>query len=215
MLFPPCTAFDGPRRLASGPLDQVALAVKTAIEGGAAGPVLIFGDVSGRVIDVDTRGTAQEVLARLALAAVETAWREAAQSAPLPSPATATTAQPDSEPRRRGRPRLGVVAREVTLLPRHWEWLGAQPGGASVALRKLVETARRDNRAGEQSRRMRDAAYHFMSAMAGNLPGFEEAVRALYANEGERLRDLIVAWPRDLREHAIRLAFGDAAKTPE
>ena len=214
-LFPPCTAFDGQHRLASGPLDRVTLAVKTAIEGGAAGPVLIFGDASGRVIDVDTRGTAQEVLARLAPAAMESARREAGQSASLPSSATAATAQPDSEPRGRGRPRLGVVAREVTLLPRHWEWLGAQPGGASVALRKLVETARRDNRAGEQSRRIRDAAYHFMSAMAGNLPGFEEAVRALYANEGERLRDLVAAWPRDLREHAIRLAFGDAAKTPE
>ncbi len=212
MLFPPCTAFDGQRRLASGPLDQIALAVKTAIEGGAAGPVLIFGDDSGRVIDVDTRGTAQEVVARLALAAVESARREAAQSA---SAATAATARPESEPRGRGRPKLGVVAREVTLLPRHWEWLGMQPGGASVALRKLVETARRDNRAGEQSRRMRDAAYHFMSAMAGNLPGFEEAVRALYANDGERLRDLVAAWPRDLREHAIRLAFGDGAKTPE
>jgi len=208
MLFPPCTAFDGQQRLASGPLDQVALAVKTATEGGAAGPVLIFGDDSGRVVDVDTRGTAQDVVARLALAALASARREAAQSAPLPS----ATAQPDAEPRGRGRPRLGVIAREVTLLPRHWEWLGAQPGGASVALRKLVETARRDNRAGEQSRRMRDAAYHFMSAMAGNLPGFEEATRALYANERERLHDLIAAWPRDLREHAIRLAFGDDAK---
>ena len=95
LLFPPCTAFDGQQRLASGPLDQVTLAVKAATEGGAAGPVLIFGDDSGRVIDVDTRGSAQEVVARLALAAVETARREAARvgSPPL----SAATAQPDSE----------------------------------------------------------------------------------------------------------------------
>ena len=211
--FPPCTAFDGERRLASGPLDQVALALKTAAEGGAAGPLLIYGDASGRVIDVDTRGTAQDVLARLASGAAHAIQREALASATPPSPATAEAAAPDGEPRGRGRPKLGVVAREVTLLPRHWDWLGAQPGGASVALRKLVEAARRDNLAGEQSRRRRDAAYHFMSAMAGDLPGFEEATRALYVNDRKRLRDLIGAWPQDLREHAIRLAFGDGEKT--
>lgn len=197
--FPPCTAFDGQRRLASGPLDQVTLAVKTATEGGARGPVLIYGDDSGRVIDVDTRGTQRQVLARLA---------QAYPAAPSSTPAV--DAEPaEAEPRGRGRPKLGVIAREVTLLPRHWDWLGAQPGGASVALRKLVETARRDNRAAEQGRRMRDAAYHFMSAMAGDLPGFEEATRALYAKQHGRLREIIAGWPADLRDHAIQLAFGD------
>ncbi len=196
--FPPCTAFDGQRRLAAGPLDQVALAVKTATEGGAQGPVLIYGDDSGRVVDVDTRGTQRQVLARLA------------QAYPAAPSTPAAEAEPaEAEPRGRGRPKLGVIAREVTLLPRHWDWLGAQPGGASVALRKLVETARRDNRATEQGRRMRDAAYHFMSAMAGDLPGFEEAARALYAKQRERLVELIAGWPADLRDHAIRLAFGD------
>jgi len=211
--YPPCTAFDGERRFASGPLDQVTLALKTAAEGGTAGPLMIFGDASGRVIDVDTRGTPQEVMARLAASAAGIIERETLAAAAPPSPARAEAGASDTEPRGRGRPKLGVVAREVTLLPRHWDWLGAQPGGASVALRKLVEAARRDNQAGEQSRRRRDAAYHFMSAMAGDLPGFEEATRALYANDRERLCDLIGAWPQDLREHAIRLAFGDGEKT--
>ena len=208
--FPPCTAFDGERRLASGPLDQVALALKTAAEGGAAGPLLLYGDASGRVIDVDIRGTPQEVVARLAASASGIIEREVLAAASPSSTPSAKEALQDAEPRGRGRPKLGVVAREVTLLPRHWDWLGAQPGGASVALRKLVEAARRDNQAGEQSRRRRDAAYHFMSAMAGDLPGFEEATRALYANQRERLLDLIAVWPRDLREHAIRLAFGES-----
>ncbi|WP_029919978.1 DUF2239 family protein [Nevskia soli] len=200
--FPPCTAFDGQRRLATGPLDRVALAVKTAIEDGAAGPVLIYGDDTGRVIDVDTRGNEGEVLARLALIH---------RAAPSTQPTDAEPA--DTEPRGRGRPRLGVIAREVTLLPRHWEWLGTQPGGASVALRKLVEAARRDHRAADDGRRRRDAAYHFMSAMAGDLPGFEEATRALYAGDGGRLRVHIAGWPQDLREHVVRLADGEPSTT--
>jgi hypothetical protein len=96
------------------------------------------------------------------------------------------------------------MAREVTLLPRHWDWLATQPGGASVALRKLVEAARG---AGEgRDRASRDAAYRFMSAMAGDLPGFEEATRALFAGETERLRDLVAEWPADIRDHALGLA---------
>ena len=83
-------------------------------------------------------------------------------------------------------PKLGVVAREVTLLPRHWQWLGSQPGGASVAIRKLVEAARRANQEVDQRRQTQEAAYHFMSAMAGNLPNFEEASRALFANDRGR-----------------------------
>jgi hypothetical protein len=103
---------------------------------------------------------------------------------------------------------LGVVAREVTLLPRHWQWLGSQPGGASVAIRKLVETARRANQEIDERRRRQEAAYHFMSAMAGNLVNFEEASRALFANDPERFEDLVGSWPVDVRDHARKLAFG-------
>ncbi|HTV78475.1 MAG TPA: DUF2239 family protein [Steroidobacteraceae bacterium] len=106
----------------------------------------------------------------------------------------------------RGRPKLGVVAREVTLLPRHWEWLATQPGGASVALRRLVEEARRDTSGKEERRLAQERAYHFMSALAGDLPGFEEAARALFAGEAVRFAECSAAWPPDVRDHAARLA---------
>jgi hypothetical protein len=178
------TAFVGMRRLASGPLDQVALAAKKAIDRGTQQPVLIYNDHTGRSIDIDARGSDTETLARLT------------RPAPPPSP------------RGRGRPRLGVIAREVTLLPRHWQWLSSQPGGASVAIRKLVETARRANQEIDERRRQQEAAYHFMSAMAGNLPNFEEAARALFANDRAGFIKLIDSWPSDVRDHAVKMAFG-------
>ena len=113
------------------------------------------------------------------------------------------------EVRGRGRPRLGVVAREVTLLPRHWDWLNSQPGGASVALRKLVDEARKASGDRDRIRAAQDAAYRFMSALAGNLPGFEEAARALFAHDRRRFGELIAAWPEDVRDYAIKLAFAD------
>src|SRR6266851_7109214 len=122
------TAFLGHQRLVSGPLAEVALAVLKASQSAVAEPIVIFDDANGRPIDLDLRGTERDIVAR------------------LPQPASNSEIPADdlsAEPRGRGRPKLGVVAREVTLLPRHWEWLGAQPGGASVALRKLVEEASR------------------------------------------------------------------------
>jgi hypothetical protein len=104
---------------------------------------------------------------------------------------------PSDEAVRPGRPKLGVTAREVTLLPRHWDWLATQPGGASVALRKLVEEAGRNPRA--QQRARRDAAYRFATALVGNAPGYEEAIRALYAGHGEEFSAHIEAWPADIR----------------
>jgi hypothetical protein len=203
----PCTAFLGHRRLAAGSLADVALAVKTALD--EATPdhrdhVLAFDDTTGRVVDIDTRGSRDDVLARLARAhaSMDAASADTAQAADA---ASAGTAQSHAR-RGRGRPRLGVVAREVTLLPRHWEWLNAQPGGASVVLRKLVETGMRDDRAREHA--MREAAYRFMSAMAGDMPGFEEATRALFAGDMHGMSARMAPWPADIREHALRLAFG-------
>jgi len=115
----------------------------------------------------------------------------------------------EAEPRGRGRPKLGVVAHEVTLLPRHWDWLSSQPGGASVAIRKLVEEARRSSGDRDRKRAAQEAAYRFMSAMAGNLPGFEEAVRALFADDLRRFSGLIASWPEDVRDYATKLAFSD------
>jgi hypothetical protein len=191
------TAFEGQRRLAAGALAEVALAVKRAETGRTAEPILIFSDATGRAIDLDLRGDTEAILAR------------------LPKPASASAAveaETQSEPRGRGRPKLGVVAREVTLLPRHWEWLNAQPGGASVALRKLVDQARRANGDAERHRAARDAAYHFMSAMAGNLPGFEEASRALFGDDRRGFTRLIAPWPADIRDHAVKLAYADRAE---
>ncbi|WP_316149779.1 DUF2239 family protein [Cupriavidus sp. BIC8F] len=197
------TTFDGHRRIATGSLQVNALALKGALEAGAGGPVLVFDDSSGRSIDLDTSGTEAAVLERTA--------ERAAQLESLRQPAGDNDEAADvAEPRGRGRPKLGVVSREVTLLPRHWEWLAAQPGGASVALRKLVEQARRDNADKDRGRRASERAYHFMVAMGGDLPGFEEATRALFAGDVAGFAQRIEAWPVDIREHAMRLADSNA-----
>ncbi|AJA66329.1 MULTISPECIES: DUF2239 family protein [Bradyrhizobium] len=188
------TAFQGHRRLASGPAGEVALVVKRITQPPDE-PIIIFEDHTGRSIDFDLRGGDREVLARV--------------SKLVPPPVEETA--PPSEPRGRGRPKLGVVAREVTLLPRHWEWLNAQPGGASVALRKLVDEARRVSGDKDRERQARDAAYHFMSTMAGNLPQFEEASRALFADDRRRFTGLIADWPVDVRDHIVKLAYSDRA----
>jgi hypothetical protein len=197
-LLKPYTAFNGHRRLASGPLHEVALAVRNATESGDNGSVFIYEDATGRMIDIDTRGTADEVNARLAQPVEPAPWYPLGEMG-----------QTDGELRGRGRPKLGVVAREVTLLPRHWDWLNTQPGGASVALRKLVEEARRTSGDKDRTRAAQEAAYHFMSAIAGDLPGFEEATRALFAYDRRKFSDLVAAWPEDVRDHAIKLAFAD------
>jgi hypothetical protein len=145
---------------------------------------LIFNDATGAVIDVNLQGSTEDVRQRLT--------RQEAQAAP--------------EPRGPGRPKLGVVAREVTLLPRHWDWLNAQPGGASVALRKLIEEARRTGGGADQVRLAQEAAQRFMTAMAGDRPGYEEATRALYARQAERFLQITEAWPADIRAHARKLA---------
>ena len=193
------TAFAGQRLLASGALAEVARAIRRSGHDDAT-PILIFSDASGRPIDLNLRGTDSEVLARLPTSA-----------SPDPGASHGQDEAVSTEPRGRGRPRLGVVAREVTLLPRHWDWLGAQPGGASVALRKLVEQARRSGADADRARMAREAGYHFMSAMAGNLPRFEDAARALFADDRGRMTELIAPWPADIRDHVVRLAFGDRA----
>ena len=177
------TAFVGAQRIAAGTLSDVAIAVKSRIPRADEPSVLVFSDETGQVVDVDYRGSEEEIRARLA---------PVADGAPTPS----------LTPRGRGRPRLGVVAREVTLLPRHWEWLSKQPGGASAAVRRLVDGARQQNTDKDRVREAQETAYRFMSAMAGNEPGFEEATRALFAGNEARFTELTEAWPRDVREYA-------------
>lgn len=109
--------------------------------------------------------------------------------------------------RSRGRPALGVEAKEVTLLPRHWEWLAQQRGGASAGLRRLVEDAIRSAR---KPAERYDAAYRFLSAIAGDLPGFEDAMREMYAGRAEGFDRLTAGWPEAIRSHGRELAFGEA-----
>lgn len=195
-LSPTFTAFAGHRRIAAGSLLDNVLAARSAFEGPHDGPVLVFNDATGGVVDVDMRGSEADIAARLAAPAVAGAEAEAEPAEP-------------AEPRGRGRPRLGVVAREVTLLPRHWDWLAAQPGGASVALRKLVEEARRVSSSRDRRREAQERTYRFMSALAGDLPGYEEATRALFAGDVARMRECMAAWPPDVHAYALRLASVD------
>lgn len=173
------TAFAGHQGLAAGDLHKVALAAKAAHDDGRE-PILVFDDATGRTVELDFRGSPEEVLARL--------------------PVAETPTKPG-----RGRPRLGVTAREVTLLPRHWEWLAGQPGGASAVLRRLVEQALRANSGADDARLALEAAHRAMTTLAGNLPDYEEAMRAFYAKDYRRFSVLTEAWPPDLRDYLRRL----------
>ncbi|MCG7405959.1 DUF2239 family protein [Paenibacillus sp. ACRRX] len=185
-----CTAFLGVGVVASGSLHHVVSTVKDALNDRDLTQLFIFDDSTGMQIDVDFRGKTDDVLKRLG-----------EQFGDF----TSTEANHQST-RRAGRPKLGVVSGEVTLLPRHWEWLKSQPGGASVTLRKLVDEARRAG--GEQSkiRESQEATYHFMTAMAGNFHQYEEALRELYAGDLDRFYHFIDDWAPDIRNYIKRLA---------
>lgn len=165
-----------------GEMAEVAGSAKAALEAGATGSLLFFDDETSEPVEFDLRGSRATI-------------RRRAGKAPAPS-----------RSRGPGRPRLGVTAREVTLLPRQWEWLSAQPGGASAALRRLVEVARKKPDPAATRRRALESAYRFMSAMAGNERGFEEATRALFRGDRHRFEAETVSWPVDVREHAHLLA---------
>jgi hypothetical protein len=182
-------AFEGTRRIAEGTLAAVAAATKAILIRGEAAPVLVFDARTSDPVEIDFRGSNADVVARLGKDAGPTA--------------------PEAEVRGPGRPKLGVVAREVTLLPRHWDWLRAQPGGASVALRKLVDAERKQSGDRDRTRVAREAAYRFMHAVGGNLPNYDEAARALFAGDRETFSRLVAGWPVDVRDHVVGLAFAD------
>jgi hypothetical protein len=206
-----CTAFQGHHLLSAGTVVEVALAVKRAIEADSTESILTFDDATGRVVDLDLRGDEAEIVARLSPSAAAAASANADRV-----PAPNGSIEPASRPVRPGRPKLGVVAREVTLLPRHWDWLAAQPGGASAALRRLVDEARRAGDVRQRRRVAHEAAYRFMTAIAGDLPGYEEATRALFADDRARFEQQVAHWPIDVRGYAARLAFdADQGGTPK
>jgi uncharacterized protein len=192
----PCTAFNGLHQVASGPLVDVALALKSLEVQPATGPILVFNDFNGEIVDLDLRGSTTDIVSRLTERA-----RHQAIAAP-----SAAMSSPSTSPQRPGRPRLGVVAREVTLLPRHWEWLASQSGGASAALRRLVEEARLGDKGKTSRRQAQEAAYRFLSSVAGNLAGFEQATRALFAGDWSRFAEETAKWPESIPAYAQQLA---------
>lgn len=179
------TAFQNHKRVAKGPLEEIALKLKRKYEEDKTATFLIFDDQSGRTLEfLDFSGTNEQVLQRIQVY--------------LPREESKSTGP--------GRPKLGVVAREVSLLPRHWEWLAQQPGGASVTLRKLVEEKAKSGQA--SVRELQEAAYRFLSVAAGDLAGYEEALRALYKKEEKIFGEFTKDWPRDIREHAKKMTEG-------
>ena len=175
---PSYSAFCADRLIAFGLLAEVLSAAKAHVDSTEDPQLLIFEDRSGRQLDFDFRGSLEEVLAR---------------------------ALPPPERTGPGRPKLGVISREVSLLPRHWEWLEAQPQGISAGLRRLVEEARKQNPREQRARKGREALSRFMTAIAGNRPNYEEATRALFASDHARFEELIGEWPEDIRAHLLRV----------
>ena len=177
-VVPSYSAFSGDRLIAFGPLAEVLSASKAHCDESDDPRLLIFEDRTGRQLDFDFSGTLVEVLERA-----------------LPAPARTGP----------GRPKLGVVSREVSLLPRHWEWLEEQPQGISAGLRRLVDEARKRNPEAERARKGREALSKFMTAIAGNFANYEEATRALFAPDNARFEELIADWPEDIRAHVQRV----------
>ena len=178
-------AFAGTSVIARGIFSEVTRASKLRFDGGEELRITVFDDDTGQVVDFNYSGSVSEFVARLA-------------SHPL-APQT-----PSEERRGPGRPKLGVVSREVSLLPRHWQWLGDQRGGASAAIRQLVEAARKEISPQDRTRKAVDAAYAFSSDLAGDFPGFEEASRALFAHDFAAFGQIIGDWPSDVREQLGR-----------
>jgi hypothetical protein len=170
------SAFVGEKLLSSGPFDTMIAAAKAAFDLDAGTLFLIFEDQTGRQVDFDLRGTLEQVKARTFPAA------------------------PKAGP---GRPKLGVTSREISLLPRHWEWLEQQPNGASAALRRLIDDARRQAPDEQKAQQSREALVRIMSAMAGNQSGYESACRALYAGDRLEFQELIRDWPADIRQYLL------------
>lgn len=175
------SAFSGSRLLATGPL-PVVLAAAYPFRDNSPSPLLIFSHTDGHQADFNWQGTLEEVIARASPAAVRTGP---------------------------GRPKLGVVSTEVTLLPRHWDWLNSQPARASGTIRRLVDQAMA-REAGNEKRR-REVLGTILWALAGNEPGFEEASRALYSGNIERLKTLVSAWSGSLGEFVSWWVSGQMA----
>lgn len=180
-------AFADGKKIASGAIIAVASKAKKTLKANPKSQILIFDDLTSQQIEIDFRGTLETVQQRLEEVFAKNNIK------PIVGP---------------GRPRLGVIAKEVTLLPEHWDWLGRQPGGASVTLRKMIEEAKKKNQGKDLVRQRQEAVYKFMTVMAGDLKNYEEALRALYAGDPQKFAQLISDWPKDIQKHTTTLAQG-------
>jgi uncharacterized protein len=178
-----CTAFEGSKLVAQGNPGEVREVLRKFRSLHPEASILVFYDQTGE--DFDLEGSPVS-----------------AQGSGL-----ASNSASGAKPARPGRPKLGVVAREITLLPRHWEWLESQPGGASVALRKLVETARKQQAPEDRARQSIEAAYRFLSVMSAHVPNFEDVARALFRRDWSQFDHSTESLPLDVREHLRRLAL--------
>lgn len=183
------TAFSQQQQIAHGTLSELLQQIQSANIQRES--VFIFNDHSGKRLDIHVQGDIEATLA---------VYPELAEVNVVKS---------------RGRPKLGVSAKEVTLLPRHWEWLATQPGGASATLRRLIDQARKNGEAADNKRQRHDRAYHFMYEIAGDLPDYEASLRALFADDEAAFTACIENWPRDIRHYALRLAFGKEEHSQE
>lgn len=180
------TAFEDHKILSQGSLEDVVSKVKKRFEKSPASQIVIYSDATGKSMDFNFQGTEKEVLKRLEVYTT-------------PQSATAVSSGP-------GRPKLGVISREVSLLPKHWEWLATQSGGASNTLRKLVEESMKKTSGVNTVKMAQERTYKFMSVEAGDLENYEEALRALYRKDKERFSNEIKTWPRDVQKHIIELS---------
>lgn len=179
------TAFEGLKKLVAGDLEKVLLAVKKRLKTHRDSSVLIFSDTTGKQMDFDLSGTEDDVIERHKIYTAKTAPSQSAV----------------------GRPKLGVVPREISLLPIHWEWLNTQPGGASPTIRLLIdEKIKLESSDKMKIKKSQEVAYKFLSAIAGDLPNFEESIRYLYRSDRKKFIELTSDWQKDIAEHALSLA---------
>lgn len=179
-----CTAFFGTQKIARGNIVDVIPAVKAFFEKSGENPVLLFDNTTSAPIEIDFRGSTEEILSNI----------------------SSVSEDSEKKPLNPGRPKLGVISREISLLPRHWEWLSLQQKGASATIRTLVEEAKKKTAPQDEIQKAQNSLHTFMTAIAGNMPGYEEALRALYSGEKKRFSEVISAWTKDVREHTEELA---------
>lgn len=179
------TAFEGFQKLISADLEKVLLTVKRRLKANRDSSVLIFSDSTGKQMDFDLSGTDADVTDRHKIYTMKTA---------PPQPTV-------------GRPKLGVVPREISLLPSHWEWLNNQTGGASPTIRQLIDEKIKSSSTDRlKVKTSQEVTYKFLSALAGDLPNFEEAVRYLYRSDRKKFLEQVSGWHKDVVDHALRLA---------